>query len=142
MRFRWILFAAAAVQAETFPEPYDSEREEGSPMPAEEAARSMRLPPGFKATVFASEPAIRNPIACAWDPRGRLWVAENYTYAERPKRFDLDLRDRVVILEDADHDGRAETRRVFTDTVQRLTSVELGRGRWRRCSRWRAAGGA
>jgi putative membrane-bound dehydrogenase-like protein len=78
--------------------------------------------------VFASEPAIRNPIACAWDPRGRLWVAENYTYAERPKRFDLDLRDRVVILEDADHDGRAETRRVFTDTVQRLTSVELGRG--------------
>lgn len=128
MRSWWTLLAAAAVQAQDFPEPYDSEKVAGSPMPAEEAARTMKLPPGFKATVFAAEPDIRNPIACAWDARGRLWVAENFTYAERPKRFDLALRDRVVILEDADHDGRAEKPRVFMDTVQRLTSVELGRG--------------
>jgi putative membrane-bound dehydrogenase-like protein len=128
MRFWWTLFAAAFVQARDFPEPYDSERVEGSPMPAEEAARSMKLPPGFNATVFAAEPEVRNPIACAWDPRGRLWVVENFTYAERPKRFDLVLQDRVVILEDANHDGRAEKPRVFIDTVQRLTSVEVGRG--------------
>src|SRR3712207_7957076 len=51
-----------------------------------------------------------------------------YTYAESGKRFDLELRDRVVILEDADHDGRAESRKVFTDDVQMLTSVEVGRG--------------
>ena len=128
MRFWWTLLAAAAVHAQDFPEPYDSERVAGSPMPAEEAARTMKLPPGFKATVFAAEPEVRNPIACAWDPRGRLWVVENFTYAERPKRFDLALRDRVVILEDADHDGRAEKPRVFIDTVQQLTSVEIGRG--------------
>lgn len=128
MRFWWTLLAAAAVHAQDFPEPYDSERVAGSPMPAEEAARTMKLPPGFKATVFAAEPELRNPIACAWDPRGRLWVVENFTYAERPKRFDLALRDRVVILEDADHDGRTEKPRVFIDTVQRLTSVEIGRG--------------
>lgn len=128
MRLWWILLAATAVYAQDFPEPYDSERVAGSPMPAEEAARTMKLPPGFKATVFAAEPDVRNPIACAWDPRGRLWVVENFTYAERPKRFDLALRDRVVILEDADHDGRAEKPRVFIDTVQRLTSVEIGCG--------------
>lgn len=128
MRILWTFLAATAAHAQDFPEPYDSERVEGSPMPAEEAARTMKLPAGFKATVFAAEPEIRNPIACAWDKRGRLWVAENFTYAERPKRFDLALRDRVLILEDADHDGRAEKRRVFIDTVQRLTSVELGRG--------------
>lgn len=128
MRLWWTLLAAAAVQAQDFPEPYDSEKVAGAPMPAEEAARTMKLPPGFKATVFAAEPEIRNPIACAWDPRGRLWVVENFTYAERPKRFDLALRDRVLILEDADHDGRAEKPRVFIDTVRRLTSVEIGRG--------------
>lgn len=128
MRFWWTLLAAAALQAQDFPEPYDSERVAGTPMPAEEAARTMKLPPGFKATVFAAEPDLRNPIACAWDPRGRMWVVENFTYAERPKRFDLELRDRVVILEDADHDSRAEKPRVFIDTVQRLTSVEIGRG--------------
>jgi putative membrane-bound dehydrogenase-like protein len=57
-----------------------------------------------------------------------MWVAENYTYAERAKRFDLGLKDRVIILEDKDWDGVAETRKVFTEDVQMLTSVEVGRG--------------
>ena len=57
-----------------------------------------------------------------------MWVAENYTYAGTAQRFDLGLRDRVIILEDKDNDGQAESRKVFTDQVQMLTSVELGRG--------------
>ena len=64
----------------------------------------------------------------AWDRRGRLWVAENYTYADQSERFDLRLRDRVLIFEDTDGDGRADRRTVFTDDVQRLGSVELGLG--------------
>src|SRR5262249_53675200 len=60
--------------------------------------------------------------------RGRLWVAENYTYAELPRIFDLRLRDRVLILEDTDGDGRADLRKVFIDSVQRLGSVEPGLG--------------
>jgi len=63
-----------------------------------EAAATIALPPGFTATLAAAEPAVQNPIAMAWDARGRLWVAENYTYAERTQRFDLSLRDRVLIL--------------------------------------------
>jgi putative membrane-bound dehydrogenase-like protein len=38
------------------------------------------------------------------------------------------LKDRVIILEDKDWDGVAETRKVFTEDVQMLTSVEVGRG--------------
>jgi putative membrane-bound dehydrogenase-like protein len=97
-------------------------------MPAAEAAAKLKLPLGFTATVFAHEPAVQNPIATAWDKKGRLWVAENYTYAERSVRFDLSLKDRVLILDDGDGDGVAECRKVFTDEVQMLTSVELGRG--------------
>jgi len=123
-----LLFLSLAAQAADFPTPYNSEQGQGEPMPAEEAARTMKLPPGFKAQVFAAEPDIQNPIACAWDRKGRLWVVENYTYAERSKRFDLALRDRLIILEDADNDGHAEKRTVFTDEVQMLTSVEVGRG--------------
>ena len=41
-------------------------------------------PEGFRVSVFAAEPDVQNPIAMAWDRRGRLWIAENYTYAERP----------------------------------------------------------
>src|ERR1700757_918310 len=124
----WFLLIPAGVGGSEFPAVYNSEPDPSGPMPAAEAAGTLRLPRGFKATVFASEPEVRNPIAMAWDARGRLWVAENYTYAERAARFDLRHRDRVLIFEDADSDGKPEKRTVFTDDVQMLTSVEVGLG--------------
>ena len=126
--FLALLIFAGSVGAVDFPEPYDSEPEKGSPLSAEESARTMQVPAGFSVSVYASEPDVRNPIAMAWDARGRMWVAENFTYAERAKRFELGLRDRVLIFEDSDWDGVAETRTIFTDDVQMLTSVEVGHG--------------
>ena len=117
-------FACAA----DFPALYNSEPGDPSPMSPQDALKALKLPAGFKATLFAAEPDVQNPIGMAWDAKGRMWVAENYTYAERAKRFDLGLKDRVIILEDKDWDGVAETRKVFTDEVQMLTSVEVGRG--------------
>jgi putative membrane-bound dehydrogenase-like protein len=111
-----------------FPALYNSETTPGTPMPAEEAAAKWKVPPGFKVQVFAAEPDVQNPIACAWDPRGRLWVAENYTYSERSLKFDPKLRDRVLIFEDTNGDGRHDKRTVFTEEVQHLTSVEVGLG--------------
>ncbi len=117
-----------------FPRVIDTEPDRSPVLPAEQAAAGFRVPPGFRVSVFAAEPEVRNPIAMAWDARGRLWVAENYTYAERAARFDLRFRDRVVVFEDSDGDGRPEKRSVFTDDVQVLTSVEVGRGgTWLMC---------
>ena len=111
------LFAMDFAHAgEQFPRPYNSEpAERGAPLAAIEAATGIGLPPGFTATVMATEPDIQNPIAMAWDSRGRLWVAENFTYAERQQRFDLSLRDRVLIFSDTDGDGQFDDRTVFTD---------------------------
>ena len=114
--------------ADDFPTPPDTEPSTSRALPPAEAAAGFRVPKGFRVSVFAAEPEVRNPIAMAWDRRGRLWVAENYTYAELPRNFDLRLRDRVLIFEDTDGDGRADRRTVFTDGVQRLGSVELGLG--------------
>ncbi|HEV7402812.1 MAG TPA: PVC-type heme-binding CxxCH protein [Chthoniobacteraceae bacterium] len=122
-----VLVLEPAGRAE-FPTPFNTEKTPGDPMPAEEAARSMVLPPGFKCQVFATEPDVQQPIAMAWDARGRLWVAECYTYAENPARWNLSLRDRIVIFEDTDSDGHFDKRTVFTDNLQRLTSIELGHG--------------
>ena len=97
-------------------------------MPAEEAARTMELPPGFSCQVFAAEPDVQQPIAMAWDARGRLWIAECYTYAENPDRWNLTLRDRIVIFEDTHNTGHFDKRTVFHDNLQRLTSIELGHG--------------
>lgn len=112
-----------------FPTPYNSERDTNAPpLTAAEALARMQLPLGFKATVFAAEPDVQNPIALAWDARGRLWLAENYTYGGRAPNFDLNLRDRVLIFEDTDGDGHFDSRKVFTDDAQMLTSVEVGIG--------------
>lgn len=111
-----------------FPELFNTEPEsDQSLMPASEAAAKMSVPEGFRVSAFAAEPDVQNPIDAAWDSKGRLWVAENYTYAERAQRFQLDLRDRVVIFDGTDQDEFTK-RTVFTDDVQMLTSVEVGRG--------------
>ena len=49
----------------------------------EDAARAMSVPPGFKVTLFAGEPDVIQPIAMAIDDRGRLWIAEAYSYPRR-----------------------------------------------------------
>src|SRR5436309_3134451 len=122
------LFCAMAV-ADDFPASFNAGAgADGSPLDAQKSAESFQLPPGFKCNVFAAEPDVQNPVAMTWDNRGRLWVAECYTYANRPTRFDLGLRDRVIILTDRDGDGKAEERKVFCDNVQRLMSVEVGLG--------------
>jgi len=41
-------------------------------LPPEQAAKEMTLPAGFKATLFAGEPDVKQPIAVAIDDRGRL----------------------------------------------------------------------
>jgi putative membrane-bound dehydrogenase-like protein len=123
-----LLLSAAFSCAAEFPQPYNSEPDMSIPlMPAAEAAAKFNVPPGFKVSVFASEPDVQNPIAMSWDARGRLWIAENYTYAERAKRFELGLRDRVVIF-DGTNGSHFTKRTVFTDEVQMLTSIAVGHG--------------
>lgn len=126
--FLFLTVRPACAVADEFPEPLNSERTAGEPMSAAEAAAAFEVPDGFHVTVFAAEPEVQNPIAVSWDGRGRMWIAENYTYAERPVKFDLGLRDRIVIFDDADGDGVADDRRVFSESLQRLTSLEVGLG--------------
>ncbi len=116
--------------------PFNTEQAAGAPMPAEEVCKTAALPPGFRLSVFAAEPEVQNPIAITMDDRGRLWVAENYTWAgARAGDFDTRLHDRIVILEDSDGDGRMDKRTVFWDKAERLTSIEVGFGGvWALCA--------
>src|ERR1051325_334825 len=122
-----LLSGCLTVVAGMFPAPYDSETH-GQPMPAADAARSFKMPPGFSVTVVASEPEVRQPIAMTFDSRGRLWVAENYTYAEAKVRYATNLFDRLLIFEDTRHDGHFDKRTVFYDRAKILTSIEVGMG--------------
>ena len=111
----------------------DSERA-GSPPTAAAALAEIRVPEGMRVTLFAAEPVIRNPIAATVDAAGRLWVAENHTYAEPPIRQDERLRDRVTILDDTDGDGRADRHRIALDGLVGLTGIAVGQGgAWLMC---------
>jgi putative membrane-bound dehydrogenase-like protein len=117
------------ILADDFPPPTNTEKSQTKPMSPDEVCRTASLPPGFELTTFASEPKVQNPIAITTDDRGRLWIAENYTWAGADSGdFDVHLRDRVVILEDTDGDGKADKRKVFFDQAKRLTSVQVGLG--------------
>lgn len=124
-----ILLCAMPVAAqESFPEPYNSEQELGDPIPPSDALKGLRLPNGFSATLFAAEPDVMNPIAACTDAQGRVWVAENFTYAERAVRYELKLNDRVTVLEDPDGDGVHDKRTVFASNLKVLTGITVGRG--------------
>ncbi len=92
----------------------------------EEAAKAMTVPEGFKVTLFAGEPDVHQPIAFAIDDRGRLWVAEAYSY---PIRVPEDqARDQILIFEDEDGDGKFDKRKVFADKLNLVSGIELGYG--------------
>ena len=92
------------------------------------------MPEGFEVDLFAAEPIVQQPIGMAWDEKGRLWIAENYTYAESAKNFDKELNDRIIVLQDTDGDGKADDRKVFWDQAKKLSSVEIGfDGVWALC---------
>ncbi len=90
-----------------------------APVPATQAASRMTLPEGFTVTLFAGEPDVVQPIAMTIDPRGRLWVVENYSYPiwlGGPRG-----KDRILIFEDTDGDGRFDRRTVFFDKGTNFT---------------------
>ena len=100
-----------------------------------EALKAITVPKGFRVQLAAAEPMVQQPIDMAWDIRGRLWVAECYTYAERETNFEKKLKDRIIILEDANHDGVFDKRKIFWDGASQLTSIELGFGGvWAACA--------
>jgi putative membrane-bound dehydrogenase-like protein len=130
-----ISFLAQGFLWANFPKPTNTQKTDLTLPSPKEAVAGMSLPDGFKINCFASEPMVRQPIAMAFDDRNRLWVAECYTYAEARTNFDLNLRDRIVILEDVNGDGRADKKTIFHDDLQRLTGLTVGFGGvWATCA--------
>jgi putative membrane-bound dehydrogenase-like protein len=102
----------------------DATRAADAPVPAAQAPGRMTVPEGFHVTLVAGEPDVRQPIAFAFDDRGRLWVAECFSYpAWKPEG-----NDRVLILEDSDGDGRFDRRTIFYDKVANISGIEVGFG--------------
>ena len=80
----------------------------------EESIAKMNVPDGYELNVFASEvqfPDLANPVQLQVDAKGRLWAASWNTYPKwEPGK---EMNDSLMIFEDTDKDGKADTRKIF-----------------------------
>ncbi len=94
-----------------------------------ETLKKFTLAKGFKVECFASEeefPELANATSMAFDTRGRLWVCTMPSYPQwRPGE---EFRDKIVILEDSDGDGKANYATTFADKLHLPISFEFHDG--------------
>ncbi len=112
----------------------NTENPKNVPLPPEEALKRITLPEGFRASLFAGEPSVAQPISMSFDERGRLWVGECYSYESSGGPWNQPVRDRILIFEDTAGDGKFSSRKVFWDGARNLTSVLPGFGGVWACS--------
>lgn len=117
--------------------------------PLERAVQEMRAAAGLEVTLFAGEPAVRQPILVKCDPRGRVWTIQYLQYPNPAglKRVQVDRwsrtvydrvpkpppegprgADRITILEDADGDGRHDRATDFVSGLNLCTGLAFGHG--------------
>jgi putative heme-binding domain-containing protein len=87
---------------------------------------TFRVPDGFEVNLFAADPSIAKPIQMNFDEDGRLWIASSEVYPQIVPG--APATDRVVVVEDVDHDGIADKTHVFAEGLLIPTGVAPGDG--------------
>ncbi len=86
---------------------------------AEAALESLQVLPGFSVQLVVAEPLISDPIAFAFDGRGRMFVVEMLDYSEQAD----DHLGRVAMLVDRDEDGVYDQRTTFVEGLSWPTAI-------------------
>ena len=127
-------FDLAAADAKTHalpdvPTNYKPSNKNGDPdyLTGEESQTQFTVPEGYKIELFASEAEfadLANPVQIAFDNKGRLWVATMPSYPHY-RIGDPRPKDKLLILEDTDGDGRADKQTVFADDLHVPIGFEI-----------------
>ncbi|MBX2924654.1 MAG: c-type cytochrome [Chitinophagaceae bacterium] len=87
------------------------------------------LPDDLEVTLWASSPMLYNPTNMDIDARGRVWVTEAVNYRNfnnDPQKFHhRNQGDRIVILEDTDQDGVADSAKVFVQDTSLVAPMGI-----------------
>ncbi|MCA9151335.1 MAG: HEAT repeat domain-containing protein, partial [Planctomycetales bacterium] len=88
--------------------------------------RELQVADGFDIQLYAADPLLAKPIQMNFDARGRLWIAASEVYPQiRPGQA---ATDKILVLDDTDGDGRADSTTVFADGLLIPTGVLPGDG--------------
>src|SRR5262245_7721653 len=91
-----------------------------------EALQAFETEPGFRVELIAAEPLTVDPVAIAFDERGRLFVAEDRDYPlGSPDGTPLGV---IALLEDTDGDGVMDRRTEFATGIRFPNGVMPWRG--------------
>lgn len=86
------------------------------------AAPVFNLEDGLEINLWAENPLLSKPVEMNWDAKGRLWVATTPIYPQiQPGAYPT---DKVFILEDTKHNGRADKATLFADNLLIPTGIE------------------
>jgi putative membrane-bound dehydrogenase-like protein len=98
-----------------------------SPLTPEQALAAFKVEPGMRVELVAAEPLVADPLAIAFDERGRMFVAEGRSYPVEPGGSQPPECS-IALLEDTDGDGRYDKRTVFADGLQFVDGLLPWRG--------------
>src|SRR6266498_6143189 len=91
----------------------DTLTEEQKRLP-ENALKGLVAFDGLEVRTVATEPMLKNPTNIDVDERGRIWVTEAYNYRPAINGNPTNPKgDRIMILEDTNGDGKADSAKVF-----------------------------
>jgi putative membrane-bound dehydrogenase-like protein len=118
-----LLFLSAAAPPAGLPPLANSK-----PLVPEKEKATFALPKGFRAELVACEPNVIDPVAMAFDERGRIFVAEMLGYPNEGVGTGFITSGRIKLLEDRDGDGFYETSTVYADNLRFPTGLMPWRG--------------
>ncbi len=95
----------------------------------EESLRALRVEAGMRVELVAAEPLVVDPVALAFEPDGRMYVAEGRAYPDPvDKPTGESTLGRIVLLADTDGDGRYDRRTEFATGLGYVNGILLWRG--------------
>jgi putative membrane-bound dehydrogenase-like protein len=84
---------------------------------------AFTVPKGLEVTLWAKSPMLHNPANLDVDQHGRLWVTEGVNYRKHLGR--RPEGDRVVVLQDTDHDGKADKSWTFVQETNLICPLGI-----------------
>jgi putative membrane-bound dehydrogenase-like protein len=87
----------------------------GGPTRPSESREKITIEKDFELSLVLAEPDVVKPVSMAWDPKGRLWVAQTPQYPNRAVTWQTKPYDSIVYYENG-------KKKVFYDQLDLVTS--------------------